>query len=293
MGDIAEAIRALPVLPRFLAVIALAVAAHLLVLVIRRVSTWLIAPRGTTVVAAVRRHPKFVTVTTIVVSAVTFAIYFAAVGFILTELGLSLTAYLASASVIGLAVGFGLQGLVQDVVIGLTVIFSDVLDVGDVVDLGGQTGRVERVGLRFTMLTNLHDQRVFVPNRNITQISRYRGGHVRAYVDLQVPPDATDQEFRRIVEPVARGLYQQHPAIILRPVEFIGPQNVSEGGWRYFRVLFRLWPGQGALIEQGFRQRCLAALKQVYPDYADWMVGVTYRVLESSDPTGGGDDFAI
>ncbi|MBW3672076.1 MAG: hypothetical protein KY432_10455, partial [Acidobacteria bacterium] len=57
---------------------------------------------------------------TIIVSALTFAIYFVAVGYMLGELGVDLTAYVASASVIGLAVGFGLQGFVQDVVVGLT-----------------------------------------------------------------------------------------------------------------------------------------------------------------------------
>lgn len=278
MSSLLEIIRSLPMLPRVLAIFALAVAAHLLVLIIRALSTWLVAPKGTSVMSMMRRHPKFVTVTTIFVSASTFAIYFAAIGFVLTELGVSLTAYLASASVIGLAVGFGLQGLVQDVVIGLTVIFSDVLDVGDVVDLGGQTGRVERVGLRFTVLVNVHDQRVFVPNRNITQIGRYRGGHVRAFVDLQLPEEASSEEFARMLEPVARALRRQHSALIVAPVEFIGTVETEESGWRFYRIMFKMWPGQGALVEQTFRQRAVAILKQQYPDYADWMVTVTYRV---------------
>ncbi len=278
MNDLLELIRTLPVVPRILAVVALALTAHLLVLGIRKFSTWLIAPRGTPVVSVMRRYPKAVTITTIVVSALTFIIYFSAVGIILTELGVSLTAYLASASVIGLAVAFGLQGLVQDVVIGLTVIFSDVLDVGDMVDLGGQTGRVERVGLRFTTLRNLHDQRVFVPNRSINQINRYYGGHVRAYVDLQIPDGTSDEEFQAIVAPIASGMADQHSAIIMGPVEIIGPVEVDLGGWRYLRILFRLWPGQGALIEQGFRQRTVATLKKRFPEYENWMVSVTYRV---------------
>lgn len=278
MSNLIELIRSLPVFPRILAIVVLALLAQLLVLGLRRLSTWLMTPKGTSVMSLMRRHPKVITILTIVVSALTFAIYFAALGIILTELGVSLTAYLASASVIGLAVGFGLQGLVQDVVIGLTVIFSDVLDVGDVVDLGGQTGRVERVGLRFTTLRNLHDQRVFVPNRSINQINRYRGGHVRAYVDLQIPDGADADDFVKIIEPLARGMSEQHSAIILGPVEFIGPVGVEAGGWRFTRVMFRLWPGQGALIENGFRQRAVSVLKQRFPQYENWMVAVTYRV---------------
>jgi small conductance mechanosensitive channel len=89
------------------------------------------------------------------------------------EAGISLKTYVASATVIGLTVGSGLQGLVQDVITGLTLIFSDTLNVGEVVDLSGQTGRVDRIGLRFTTLITLLEQRVHVPNRNINQISRY------------------------------------------------------------------------------------------------------------------------
>ena len=57
---------------------------------------------------------------------------------------ISLTAYFASATVIGLAVGFGLQGFVQDLVIGLTLIFSDALNIGEVVKLGDEIGKVEK-----------------------------------------------------------------------------------------------------------------------------------------------------
>ena len=92
----------------------------------------------------------------------------------------------------GLAVAFGLQGLIQDIVIGLTLVFTDAFDVGDMIELSGsgvsaQVGRVERIGLRFTVLTNFQGQRVFVPNRNIVLVSRFRAGVIRAYVDIQIP----------------------------------------------------------------------------------------------------------
>jgi Ca2+/Na+ antiporter len=67
------------------------------------------------------------------VSAVIFSIYFFGFGLVLQELGVNLTAYLASATVIGLAISFGSKGLVQDIVIGLTLIFSDAMEVGDLV----------------------------------------------------------------------------------------------------------------------------------------------------------------
>lgn len=153
--------------------------------------------------SAARRYPKVATVTSLVVSALTFTIYFVALGLVLREFQISLTAYLATASVLGLAVGFGSQGLVQDVVIGLTLIFSDALDVGDMVEISGQIGRVDHVGLRFTVLVNVHGQRVYVPNRNIALVGRYRGGCIRAYLDAQVPEGADEAVIRQIVERTA------------------------------------------------------------------------------------------
>ena len=82
------------------------------------------------------------TVISLVTSAVIFALYFAAAGFALNEFGVSLKAYFASASIIGLAIAFGSQGLVQDVVSGLTIVFTDLFDIGDVVEI---TCRLRRI----------------------------------------------------------------------------------------------------------------------------------------------------
>ena len=269
----------LPSGARILAIVLLAVLAHFLVRGLQRLGEWLLTPRGTRREVVATRYPRFATITTIVVSALTFIIYFAAIGLILTELGISLTAYFASASVIGLAVGFGSQGLVQDVVIGLTLIFSDVLNVGDVVDLSGQTGRVQKIGLRFTVLLNLLSQQVYVPNRNIAQINRYRNGYVRAYVDVQLPGEANEANVLGTIGPIAKGMHAQHGAVILTEPELMGVRQAAPGPWQYLRIKFRLGPGQGPLIETTFKQRVLAAMKTLNPDYADWMITVTYRAV--------------
>ena len=228
---------------RILFITLLAVLSHFAVRLLRTLSQWILTPGGDPNGAFANRYPKAASVITITVSAVTFTIYFLALGLVLKEFGISLTAYLASASVIGLAVGFGLQGLVQDIIIGLTLIFSDVLDVGDMVDISGQTGRVEHIGLRFTTLVNLLDQRVYVPNRNIVQINRYRNGYIRTYVDIQIPKNLDDQRVIDLVKPVAFGMRSQFSAIVLTDPDIIGVRVIQPGNWRYLRIKFRLWPG--------------------------------------------------
>ncbi len=279
--NIPEFLSEAPMLYRILVIILVAGGAHLFVTIIRRISQFILLAPVQNAQAGfsdfVKNYPRAATVITILESTLTFAIYFLAFGLILQEFNLSLRAYLASTTVIGLAIGFGSQGFVQDIVIGLTLIFSNLLKVGDVVEVSGQIGRVESVGLRFTILINLHGQRVHLPNRNIGVISQFRGGCIRAYVDFQLPDGATQKQVSAIINPLASALYKQHRAIVTEEPESFGIQNTTKGGWRYIRYKFKLWPGQGALIETNFRQMALARLKNTFPDYADWMINITYR----------------
>lgn len=277
MQSIIASLQALTLGSRIVLIAVLAIGTHALVILVRKTGTRLLASGPGSPGALAKRRPKIASITSLLVSSATFGIYFAALGLILDSLGISLTAYFASATVIGLAVGFGSQGLVQDIVIGLTLIFSDVLDVGDVADIGNQTGRVELIGLRFTVLRTLVDQQVFVPNRNVTQINRYRNGYVRVYVDVQLPDELAEDEVVEELRDIAGGMYSQHPDIVLFAPESLGTRTAEPGGWRYHRIKFKIWPGQGPLIEGTFRQRVLAALRARVATYPDWMVVVTYR----------------
>jgi small conductance mechanosensitive channel len=277
----ADMLEGLPPLLRVAAILLIALALHLLVRGLRRASEWIVAPDSSPELARelfIRRKPKVATLTTLAVSAITFTIYFIAFGLILSEIGVTITTYFASTTVIALAVGFGSQGLVQDVVIGITLVFSDAFNVGDIVETSGQVGRVDTIGLRFTTLTNFLGQTVYIPNRNIGVIGRYRRGAVRAFVDIQLTRAVDEAIVIETVHAIARGLRSQQPAIVLTDPEVLGPFDAAPGDWRFIRVKFRVWPGQGALIENAFRQRALAALRQLDEEYADWMLTITYRV---------------
>jgi small-conductance mechanosensitive channel len=271
---------------RLFLIIALAATAHVTVKVIRHVSEWLINRKHDriTPIGLVTRKPKFITLTRLIVSGVTFSIYFFSLGLVLQEFGVDLNAYLASASVIGLAISFGSQGLIQDIVIGLTLIFWDAMEVGDMVEIAGTTivsGRVEEIGMRFTKLINFFNQEVFVPNRTIANVSRFREGGVDAYADVQIPKGADPQKAVEIAGAVAKGARVQFAAIILSE-PLIGPVETMQGGWSFFRIHFKVWPGQGGLIETTFRQQVVTAMQALDANYAPWQVPVTYRALASS-----------
>ena len=257
---------------RILLILTIVGGAHLLVLLVRRLGHRLMSSAVTSTYSKVR------TVTSLSVSVSVFAMYFIALGMVLKEFGISLTAYFASATIIGLAVGFGSQGLVQDVVTGLTVVFSDLFDVGDMVEISGQTGFVQKIGIRFTVLANFLGAEVFIPNRTIGNVVKYERGYVRAIVDIVLPSDpelAKRGEDR--ASSIVEAAYEQFPGILITPPTIEGRYKTSSGK-EFLRVKFRIWPGQGGPLEASFKREVVESLKMIDSSYSDWIVVLTYEV---------------
>lgn len=187
-----------------------------------------------------------------------YVVYFAALGYVLTELGVNYTAYLASLSVVGLAIGFGSQGLVQDLVTGFFIIFEGQFDVGDMVEISGQTGIVEDLGLRMTRLRNYHGQTVVIPNRNIAIVGTYRHGGMCATVTVACAEPGSDQA-RAAAESVLSTVASAFPGVI-RPEQpgATRPACRIDGGLLHVGVVF--WPGQQWVIEQHVVPRLAEAL---------------------------------
>jgi small conductance mechanosensitive channel len=272
---------------RLLLIVALAIVVHVAVKLIRLITEVLVSRSHAqkSRLGFVTQQPKFITLIRLIGNGVTFLAYFFAMGFFLEEFGVNLTAYLASASIVGLAISFGSQGLVQDMVIGLTLIFSDAMDVGDMVEITGTTaviGRVEEIGLRFTKLVNFYDQTVFVPNRTIANVSRFPRGGIDACAHIQIPAGADKAKAVQAITGVAQGMRWQFGTIILSEPAVGQIETESQVGWEFLCVTFKVWPGQGSLIETTFRQQMVSALKAFHPNYADWQVSVTYGPSPSS-----------
>jgi small conductance mechanosensitive channel len=273
---------------RILLIAAMAVVAHATVKAIRHLSEWLLillhGRNGRFGVAA--QKPSSITVIRLIVSGIVFVVYFSAVGLIFQEIGFNLATYLATASVFGLAISFGSQGLVQDIVIGLTLILWDAMAVNDLVEITGPTnsviGRVEEIGMRFTKVVNFYNQKVFIPNRTIGNVSRFQQGGVDAYADPQIPAGVDQKAVVQIVQSIAIGMWAQFGAIILTEPAVWKGETVPGGSWEFLRVHFKIWPGQGNLIEITFRQEVIKAMRPFDPKYADWQVPVTYRAGTTS-----------
>ncbi|MFD1038711.1 mechanosensitive ion channel family protein [Virgibacillus byunsanensis] len=101
-------------------------------------------------------------------------------------LGLDIGPLLAGAGIIGLAVGFGAQGLVSDVVTGFFILLERQIEIDDYVTAGGFDGIVEEVGLRTTKIRGFNGTLNFVPNRHIEGVANHSRGNMRALVDIGI-----------------------------------------------------------------------------------------------------------
>jgi moderate conductance mechanosensitive channel len=272
MRDLVAQFNSLDVLWRALILVAIAVVSHLIVAAAQQVTLWFSA-RGTRL-----RLRRLQSLATLLSSALVFLLYFLILGLILAEFGVSLAAYLASASVLGLAIAFGAQGLVQDVVTGLTLIFSDLIDVGDLVEMSGQTGVVRSVTMRFVELENSLGGTVFVPNRTIGSVVNYPRGYIRCFVDVTLLGDsATRQRMQAAAVRLMNAFAREFPGVSAKEPEIVGRQRLDSGK-EFLRLKFRVWPNRGGPIETTFRQELEAALKQESPDYQPWMIAVAYEI---------------
>ncbi|TGE34008.1 mechanosensitive ion channel family protein [Desulfosporosinus sp. Sb-LF] len=94
---------------------------------------------------------------------------------------------LASASVLGVALGFGSQSLVKDMIGGFFILFEDQFSVGDYVKVGGFSGTVEETGIRATHLRDWGGELHIIPNGSITAVTNFSRGKMRALVDILIP----------------------------------------------------------------------------------------------------------
>ncbi|QQA44915.1 mechanosensitive ion channel [Pelagovum pacificum] len=120
-------------------------------------------------VATAREH----TLLALFRNAATIALIIITMMFVLSEVGLDIAPLLASAGVLGLAIGFGAQKMVQDIITGIFIQFENAMNVGDVVTVGGTTGVVERLTIRSVSLRDLSGTFHIIPFSSVDMVSNY------------------------------------------------------------------------------------------------------------------------
>ncbi len=203
-------------------------------------------------------------------SVTNFVLFAIMVIVILGTLGVDITPIIASAGVVGIAVGFGAQSLIKDFLTGVFMIFEDQYGVGDVVDTGQATGTIEGVGLRVTRLRDDDGVLWYVPNGSIQRIGNKSQGWALATVDIPVAYSEDVDRVQAIITSVAETLAADPKwatDILAEPsavnIESMLPEAVT------LRVTLRTAPLRQNVVARELRLRLKDALDQGgvrYPD---------------------------
>ncbi len=171
-----------------------------------------------------------------------------------SELGFDIGPILASAGIAGLAVGFGAQSLVKDVIAGFFILFEDQYGVGDAVKIGELSGTVERMTMRATVLRNLEGQVHVIPNGNINTVTVMTKDWARAVLDVTVPHKENVNHVFEILERTGARLAQDWPDRVLDHPAILGVEKLDDTGMT-IRSIVKTPPFKQAEVMREWRRR--------------------------------------
>ncbi|MFB5676971.1 mechanosensitive ion channel family protein [Paenibacillus terreus] len=167
---------------------------------------------------------------------------------VLSQMGIDLAPLIAGAGVIGLAVGFGAQSLVKDVITGFFIILEDQFAVGDVIQTGTYKGTVEVIGLRTTRMVNWQGEVYIIPNGLITTVTNFSITNSLAVVDVPVKTEKSLKEAIELVKKAVEGI-QERNYKVTSPPDVLGVQSMTTAEY-VIRVVAECRPNTNAVVQR-------------------------------------------
>jgi moderate conductance mechanosensitive channel len=188
-------------------------------------------------------------------------IFFIGLMVALQQGGLNITPILASAGILGLAIGFGAQSLIKDLFAGLMILFEEQYSVGDTIKIGDVTGTVESLTLRSTRVRGGDGALTIFPNGNISTVANLSKDWLRVVLDFDVDYAADIEAAMKLMSEVAARLKAERPTEILEEPVMQGIDKVG-GGIVTLRLIFKTVPTKQAEISRELRRRVKAVFDQ-------------------------------
>jgi moderate conductance mechanosensitive channel len=180
----------------------------------------------------------------------------------LQEFGVNIQPLLAGSAVAGVALGFGAQTLVKDIIAGFFLLLENQFGVGDIIDVDNKhSGTVERMTLRITQIRDLEGRAHYLPNGTITQVVVLSKDYARALVDVEVNNDQDVDQVMELLRVLGQELQKDRPDAVLEPTEVRGIEAMSATGCT-IRTLTKTGPGLQWEIARELRRRILLRFKQ-------------------------------
>lgn len=189
-------------------------------------------------------------------SVTSVVIWATAIMMLLGTLGINLAPLIASAGILGIAIGFGAQDLVNDFLAGVFMLIEDQYGVGDVVDAGDAVGVVEGISLRSTEIRAVDGTLWHVPNGAIGRVGNMSQEFSRVLLDVGVAYDADVEEAGAAILAAAREVAEEPPwdELVLAEPEIWGVQELGESSVS-IRLVIKITPGEQWPMARELRQR--------------------------------------
>ncbi len=149
---------------------------------------------------------------------------------VLREIGLDITPLIAGAGVAGLAIGFGAQSLVRDVIAGFFILLEDQFHVGDVIQAAGVNGQVEQMTLRMTIVRDLQGTVHFIPNGEIKVVSNFTKEWSRVVLEIGVGYEEDVDRVIAVLAEVGQSLIEDERfgKLVLEPPQALGVEALTD-----------------------------------------------------------------
>ncbi|WP_243867382.1 mechanosensitive ion channel family protein [Actinophytocola oryzae] len=221
------------------------------------------APQTLGTILSERRALRAKTIGSVFKSIASLVVFGTAFMMILAELGVNLAPVLASAGILGVAIGFGAQNVVKDFLSGVFMMLEDQYGVGDVVDVGEASGTVEAVGLRITTMRDVNGTVWYVRNGEILRVGNSSQGFAVAVVDVPIGYGADVEQATDIIARVASDVTDKEPVSndVLEPPEVLGVERVSAAEGIMLRLTVKVRPGRQWAVQRSLRARIVAAFE--------------------------------
>ena len=182
----------------------------------------------------------------------------------LGTIGISIAPVLAAAGVVGLAVGFGAQSLVKDYFTGIVLLIENQIRAGDFIEVGGKSGTVENVTLRYVRMRDAHGNVHFVPNGQIDSVTNSTMDFAYAVIDVGIAYKEDVEGAIQVMQKVGSELAEdaEWGAKITEPMSTFGVQELADSAV-IVRVRFKTTPGDQWAIRREYNKRIKAAFDNV------------------------------
>lgn len=194
-------------------------------------------------------------------NVLTYILFFIATIMILSELHVDVTGLIAGAGIVGLAIGFGAQNLVKDIISGFFIFFEDQFAVGDEVQIGDFEGSVQEIGLRTTKILHWTGELYIIPNGSILNVTNYSVYNSIAIVDFSVDYSGGLHEVEMAIHHVLQGLQSKYKEIVSTP-KLLGIEQL-DGDNVIFRVTAETLPLEQKFIERQMRRELKIEIDQL------------------------------